>query len=431
MKRKRLLFINRSFWPDHEATGQLLTQLCEDLVQDYDVDVICGHPLSGDKINKDIHPFGPSLNIHRVNHTRFAKGSFVGRLTNLLTFTASAYRILKRVPVPDVVITETDPFFLPMLGRKLQKQKGCRFIAYLQDIYPDVAVALGKVREGFLVKRLRNLLFNCYRKADRVIVLSHDMKRTCLQYGVSESSLRVLPNWTDTQKIVPQKENNPFRMVNGWNDKFLIMYSGNLGLAHELNALLDAAQALKSRDQIHFVIIGDGVQKKSIVQRVAKSNLANVTVMEKQPYEQLGESLSAADVHFVSLKSGVDRCLFPSKVYGILSSGTPLLVLARGESELSQFVVKEQIGEVCEIDQQGNLVCESLVKSILSLSGNDDKVREMGERARQLAVEEYDRSVITKRFAQIVHETIHADEINRSNRQSAVGVDDEMFLEKC
>ncbi|MBL4884517.1 MAG: glycosyltransferase family 4 protein [Planctomycetaceae bacterium] len=406
MKRKRLLFINRSFWPDNEATGQLLTQLCEDLVQDFDVDVICGHPLHGEKVSDDVHPFGPSLNIHRVNHTRFSKGSIVGRLTNLLTFTASAYRKLKQVPTPDVVITETDPFFLPLLGRKIQRKTGCQYIAYLQDIYPDVAVALGKAREGILVKQLRNMLFNCYQKADRVIVLSEDMKQTCQQHGVSKSSLRVLPNWTDTTTIVPLKQNNPFRSKNGWNDKFLVMYSGNLGLAHELDALLDAAEVLKNRENIHFVIIGDGVQKKRISQRVDENNLTNVTILEKQPYEKLAESLSAADVHFVSLKSGVERCLFPSKVYGILASGTPLLVLASSRSELSQFVSNEQLGEACEIDQPQTQRAESIATAILALAQNSTSVQEMGQRARQIAVQEFDRSVITNKFADLVHETI-------------------------
>ncbi len=406
MNRPRLLFLNRSFWPDNEATGQLLTQLCEDLVQDFDVDVICGHPLHGDKIKEETHPFGPSLNIHRVNHTRFAKGSIVGRLTNLLTFTFSAYRKMQRVPIPDVVITETDPFFLALLGRKLQKRTGCRFIAYLQDIYPDVAVALGKASEGFLIKKLRHLLFNCYKKADRVIVLSNDMKQTCKQHGVSESSLRVLPNWTDTTKIVPQKQNNAFRMINGWNDKFLVMYSGNLGLAHELNALIDAAAMLKDNDTIHFVIIGEGVQKKAITQRVTENNLANITIMEKQPYEKLAESLSAADVHFVSLKSGVEQCLFPSKVYGILASGSPLLALASKSSELIQFIEEEQLGEVCDIDQPETKVAESLANSIVSLAENKDLAGEMGQRARQLAVQEFDRSVITARFGDLLHETL-------------------------
>ncbi len=406
MNRPRLLFLNRSFWPDNEATGQLLAQLCEDLVQDFDVDVICGHPLHGEKIKDETHPFGPSLNIHRVNHTRFAKGSIVGRLTNLLTFTFSAYRKMKQVPIPDVVITETDPFFLALLGRKLQKRTGCRFIAYLQDIYPDVAVALGKAREGFFIKKLRQLLFNCYKKADRVIVLSSDMKQTCQQHGVSEASLRVLPNWTDTTKIVPIKQNNAFRMINGWNDKFLVMYSGNLGLAHELSALIDAAELLKENDKVHFVIIGEGVQKKAITQRAAENNLTNVTIMEKQPYKKLAESLSAADVHFVSLKSGVEHCLFPSKVYGILASGTPLLALASKSSELIQFIEQEQLGEVCDINQSKTNIAKSLAHSIVSLAENKDLTQEMGQHARQLAVEEFDRSVITTKYSDLLHETL-------------------------
>ncbi len=407
MKRPRLLFINRSFWPDHEATGQLLTQLCEDLIEDFDIDVICGHSLQGEKNLEDIHPFGPSLNIYRVNHTRIAKGFFLGRLTNLLTFTASAYRVLKQVPIPDVVITETDPFFLPLLGRTLKKRTGCKFIAYLQDIYPDVAVVLGKFREGYIVRKLRNLLFNCYQQADRVIVLSDDMKKTCQQNGIPDSALQVLPNWTDTTTIYPVKKNNYFRKEHGWDDKFIVMYSGNLGLANEINALLDAANLLKNHHNIHFVVIGDGVQKKAIVKKIATDEINNITMLQKQPYENLSESLSAADLHYVSLKSGVERCLYPSKVYGILASGTPLLVLAKEASDLSQFVENQELGKVCDIDQSHEKIMQSLTTAILSLAKDKTLTDKMGAKARLVAEQKFDRCVITNQFAEAVTETMN------------------------
>ena len=166
-ERTRLLFINRSYWPDTEATGQLLTELCEDLAAtgEFDVQVLCGQPnhvsIEGDGIDQHARQHS-GVTIHRANHLQFAKHSMVGKLANLVSFTLSAWRMSGRLPKPDIVITETDPFFLGFLGRRIQKRHGSRFIAYLQDIYPDIAVACGKAREGFSIRRLRRWLFGAY-----------------------------------------------------------------------------------------------------------------------------------------------------------------------------------------------------------------------------------------------------------------------------
>src|SRR5262245_24054423 len=138
-QRPRVLFINRSYWPDAEATGQLLTELCEDLAASFDVSVIAGQPNS--------NPTGANfcrrgleqrhgVHIHRVAHTRFPKKSLIGRAANLLSFLMAAFWTAFRVPRPDIVIVETDPFLLAFLGDWLKFWHGCRHVVYLQDIYP-------------------------------------------------------------------------------------------------------------------------------------------------------------------------------------------------------------------------------------------------------------------------------------------------------
>ncbi len=162
---------------------------------------------------------------------------------------------------PDVVVTETDPFFLGLLGKRLKK-KGSRFIAYLQDIYPDIAVACGKAKEGFLIKKLRRWLFGAYAAADRVVVLSRDMQERCIENGVLRERIRVIPNWSDVENLYPIKEGNAFRREHQLDDKFVVMYSGNMGVPHLLEPVLDAAERLKNEPDIEFLFVGGGVQKR-------------------------------------------------------------------------------------------------------------------------------------------------------------------------
>ena len=179
----RILFLNRSYWPDAEATGQLLTELCEDLTERFDVSVLAGQPNQnpkGETYDRSRCQERNGVFIERVRHPQWSKRSLIGRAINLIGFLfAATFRSL-RISRPDFVIVETDPFMLPMLGRWLKWWRGSRLIVYLQDLYPDVAVVLEKVREGWLTRFIRWQLMAAYRQADAIVVLSGDMKNTLI-----------------------------------------------------------------------------------------------------------------------------------------------------------------------------------------------------------------------------------------------------------
>jgi len=404
-QKPRILFINRSYWPDSEATGQLLTSLCEDLAQEFDVEVIAGRP------NHEQEQFNAStvgvvrrrgVTIHRVLHTRFPKSSWIGRLLNLTTFTASAFLTsLWRSPRPDLVVTETDPFFLPILGRFLKWRYRIPFIAYLQDVYPDIAIALGKAGDGKLTQALRKTLVNCYNNADQVVVLSEDMKARCVKNGVAASQFTIIPNWADCDQIRPIKQRNQFREKYGLEEKFVVMYSGNLGLAHMLEPIIDAANNLKDQPEVVFVVIGEGVQKVRLQQLAEARGLQNVLFLSYQPREFLEHSLSAADVQIVSMLPEVKGCVMPSKLYGVLASGTSVLSLAPADCDLSRLVNSEELGAVCD-PSPAETVSARLSESIRLLASDPELVRQQGLRGRALCLEEYDRPLQVKRFTQLL-----------------------------
>jgi glycosyltransferase involved in cell wall biosynthesis len=381
--RPRLMFINRSYWPDVEATGQLLTELCEDLAEDFEVTVLCGQPRTvADEVPPDAveQPNRNGVRIRRVRHTRFDKASFVGRLSNMLTFQVAASCAALTAPRAEVVIVETDPPFLCLLGRILQLVRGSRLVCYLQDIYPDVAVALGKLRKGLAARLLRAAFFHVYRRSDAIVVLSRDMRELLIAGGVQPGIMQIVPNWIDTQAVSPIKRNNRFRRIHGLENKFVVMYSGNMGLSQRLDQVLDAAEALRHREDILLALVGDGADRRPLERSATQRRLKNVRFFDYQPKDQLADSLSAADVHLVILRPEIKRLLMPSKLYGVLASGTPALVIADADCELARTVSEHDLGAVVAPDST-----QELVQTICRLADAREIVQRQSLAARAFA----------------------------------------------
>ena len=398
--RSRILFLNRSYWPDAEATGQLLTELCEDLTGRFDVSVLAGQPNqnpNGETYNRSRHQERNGVLIERVRHPQWSKRSLIGRAINLIGFLfAATFRSL-RISRPDFVIVETDPFMLPMLGRWLKWWHGSRLIVYLQDLYPDVAVVLEKVREGWLTRLIRWQLTAAYRQADAIVVLSGDMKNTLINWGIESSRIVCIENWVDTSSVFPVKTKNAFRERFGLHSKFIVMHSGNMGLSQYLDNVLKAADLLGDRTDIEVFLVGDGATRRGLEETAIQFDLNNVRFLPYQPREELAQSLSAADIHLISMHPEVHRCLMPSKLYGILASGSPVLAIAAEESELARSIDEFQIGFTVP---PGDPV--ALAERLRWCADHRIELVEMGERARSVAVEHYDRKRQTSRFADLI-----------------------------
>lgn len=388
----RILFLNRSYWPDAEATGQLLTELCEDLCQDFEVSVLCGQPNqnpgqhefveSGDEQHQGVH-------ISRVKNSKFPKRSLLGKLINFLSFLWYAFWRVRKLPKPDVVVCETDPFLLPFLAVWIRFRKRCKLVFYLQDIYPDVAIAVGKARNGIFIRLLRRMLRSCYRRADCIVVLSEDMKQTISNWGTLDSvPIKIIPNWIDTTKIVPVKQDNTWRQEHGFDAEnlFLIMYSGNLGLSQDLSIVIDAAKKLQDLPELQFVFVGEGASRDALIKQ--SEGLRNVTFLPYQPRERLAESLSAADLHLLPIRKEALDCLMPSKLYGILASGTAVLSIAPESSELARIIVEEQVGR-----NLPQFKADPIEQVLRNLSEDRSSLEAAGVRGRKLAETRYDRKV--------------------------------------
>ena len=395
----RVLFLNRSYWPDAEATGQLLSELCEDLADQFEITVICGQPNQNPK-NEPFCRNGREnhcgVTIERVRHPQWGKKFLPARAANLVGFLFTATVRAFCISRPNIVVVETDPFLLPILGTWLKWRHGSRLVVYLQDLYPDVAVELGKVKEGWLTGFLRWRLKLAYHRANPIVVLSGDMKNRLVKWGLDGSRIVCLENWVDTSAVFPIKQSNLLREKQQLQDRFVVMHSGNMGLSQHLGNVLDASALIQDRTEIAMLMIGDGADRKNLEELAKKLKLNNVRFLPYQPREDLAQSLSAADLHLISMDPQTHHCLMPSKFYGILASGTAVLAVTAQDSELATLIHEHQVGLTVSPGDP-----HALATSLRWCCDHREELALMGKRARSLAVNQYDRKRQTARFAEL------------------------------
>jgi glycosyltransferase involved in cell wall biosynthesis len=403
---KRVLFVNRSYWPDCEATGQLLTELCEDLASTFDVSVLVGQPNHVAEEDQVYASAGVQwrndVEIYRVRHSRFPKRSIVGKACNMVSFMLAATWQSFFIPKHQVVVVETDPFLLALLGGMLKRWRGSDLVIYMQDVYPDVAEAIGKVNNPWVTSTTRWLLMRAYARADRIVVLGEDMRRRLIRNGVPAAKLVCVPNWIDTENVVPMKTHNDFRRQHGLEGKFVIMHSGNMGLTQQLHQVMEVADRLRDREQVVFLLVGHGASRPALEQEVRDRKLTNVRFLPYQSRENLALSLSAADLHIVSMHPNISGCLVPSKIYGIMASATPVLAVVPDDTDVHALVQQERIGMTVLPDDLDTL--EATI--VRCLDGQLD-LAEMGLRAREVVESRFDRRHSAAAFGELLDEFMH------------------------
>ena len=347
MNKPSLLFLNRVYPPAEGATGQLLAELSPELVRrGHGVTVVTSQPDAGAIPPETVD----GVRVERVSGLPFTRASHWRRaLSYLSLYPALLWRAL-RLPRADVVVTMTDPPLLLVLGVILKTLKGSRHVHWAQDIYPELAEEMEVLpKDGMVACALRWISTAGLRHADRVIAVGRCMKARLVARGLAASVIEVIPNWGhgSEEPAAKSHESNPFRSEHGLLDRFVVMYSGNLGLAHPFEAMLDAAERLRSNHpEVLFLFVGNGPRLSWVREQVARRSLENVRFLPFQPREKLAQSLAAADVHLASMLHELCGLVVPSKVYGVMSVGRPCVFLGPEESEAAQFILQHGCGSV-------------------------------------------------------------------------------------
>jgi colanic acid biosynthesis glycosyl transferase WcaI len=391
VKPLRVLFLNRCYWPDVEATGHLLSELCSDLAREHCVTVIAGRPnfWEGPLPSHEVHE---GVKVVRVGNWRFRKGSFVGRVAGLLSYLVLAAWAALWQKRPDVIVVETDPPVLGVLGAFLRLWHRCPLVYYLQDLYPEVGLILKKLRPGPLTWALRVATQVGLHSADRVVVLGEDMRRRVLARGTDPAKIDVVPNWADTAQMRPLPPDEQVRRELGADGRFVVMYAGNVGLSQSLDQTLVAAERLRD-EPVLFVLIGEGASKPRLQAFAAERGLANVRFLPYYPKDRMSAFFSVADVHLVTLQRGLAGCIVPSKLYGILASGGAYVAAVDAESEVTQITERAGCGLRVEPDD-----ADALAGAVRWCMTHRDELRRMGANGRRLAETELNRAASVAGF---------------------------------
>jgi colanic acid biosynthesis glycosyl transferase WcaI len=396
-RKPRLLVLNQYYWPGVEATAQLLTELCEALAEDAEVKVVTGVLHGHEDAPRRVVQNG--VEVVRVPSTSFERSKLGARAANYATYLTSALLRGLRGPRPDVVLCMTDPPIVADIALLLARRYRVPLVVISQDVFPEIAVQLNRLENPVAKRLLRGLVSLYLRRADRIVAIGDTMRRRLEEKGARPDRVRVIPNWVDTSRLVPTEKANEWARKIGLDEKFVVMHSGNVGHAQDLDSLVRAATFLRDLDDLSIFIIGTGARHAELVALAELLEVDQVTFLYYQSRGVLPQSLSAADVHVVGLAPGLAGYVVPSRLYGILAVARPVIAAAEAESETAQVVERIGCGIVVPPGRP-----ELLARAIRDAHDGKYDLAEMGRRGREWVEREADRSVAVRRYRDLLGE---------------------------
>ncbi len=399
----RMLFINQFFWPDSSATSQQLTDLVVGLAaRGEQIEVLCGD--SGGYATA-AGSQAPDATVYRVKAAPFTRGK-LGRVFSYLSFYATAFVRGLTLPKPDVVVSMTTPPLISVLGTCIQILRGSRHFIWEQDVYPDIAVDLAHIRKGSLLHRVTGALADwSRRRATGIIVLGECMRDRLIGRGVAPEKIVVAEHWANSVGITPMpRPGDPNELV--------LLYSGNLGLAHDLDTILGTVKALREDKRFRFLFVGTGGRREALT---AFCEANGITSVEMRPFvarDKLSEGLAAGDIGLVTQQESACGSVVPSKVYGILAAARPLLFIGPASATPARIIRRHGCGWHFEVGDVAGVTA-----LLHHLAGNRHSVTEAGVRARQALLSFYDLPQSVDRLGDILGAAPHTGHKTRENAE--------------
>ena len=398
----RILVMNQYYRPGVEATANLLAELCEALAASgHEVTVITGRLFGYEDLPHDEERNG--VRVLRTRSTAFDRTKLHLRAANYLTYLGdSLLRAVSRER-PDLVLCMTDPPIVGDLALAVARRYGVPLLVISEDVFPEIATELGRLTNPVLIAVLRQLVGFYVKRADSLVAIGERMKDRLVDKGAQADRVTVIPNWIDTTRVRPVSRDNAWAREHRLVERFTVMHSGNIGHAQNLDNLVRATTFLRDLDDLSVPIIGFGARYTELRELVERLAADKVWFAPYQAREVLSESLGTAHIHYVGLAKGLSGFVVPSRVYGILAAGRPVVVAADADGETARLVEEAGCGVVIPPDRPDLLagVIRDAHEGRLDLEG-------MGERGREYVVREADRSVALARYRSLIDRIIAA-----------------------
>ena len=403
MKReKEILFLCQFFYPEYVSSATLPYDTAVALSENgHTVDVLCGYPNEYTK-QKNI-PLKENINgisIKRLRYLQLKRSNFVGRMINYFSFTFKVFLNIFFFNSYKVVIVYSNPPILPYiayLAKKIYKFK-LVFIAY--DLYPEIAVITNQISNtGIISKFMRHINEKLFPELDSIVALSSEMKKFIVDNrDVESSKICVIPNWykDDKNNMRDMTADNCF--YDEYHDKTVISYLGNMGICQDIDTLIDAAIKLKDHDKIRFLFAGHGNKVKYLKDIILSQNLKNVKFYDFLMEKEYKDALITSSFSVVSLTKGVSGMCVPSKTYGYMMAGIPIIAILDLKSDIAIDIRNNYAGLLC-----GNFDSQVIVDFLLKHSDGkyDNEVKYMSENIRKVFLDKYEKNICLKQYSKL------------------------------
>jgi len=408
MSKMKIAVLCEYFYPDNSGgTPTDLAELTCYLKQHYagiEIDVITSRNLyrpSGVSPRLLPKEVWNGLTIHRLRTPKSNRPSMIFRLLAGGAFSMAALLWMLRQPVYDLVFIVTNPPANALAAWLYWKLRRVPYIYLVHDLYPDIAVALGRLKDDTTAARIfKRLQKQWLTSAAKVVVLGRCMRdHLHRQYDVSLDRIRVFSSWADPSTISVSAKDNGFRRINGL-EGLVVIYAGNFSHYVNFGQILGAAKLLK-HEGVSFVLVGDGVRRSELLATVEKEGLKNVRVLPKVPRTAMNEVLAAADISLISLDRRMMGLGVPSKLYSILASGRPVVAMVPTGSEVALVLEEEQ----CGVNVAGG-DAEALASEISRLKQDPGLAKRMGQNARSALMRRFTLHHAAEQFYSLFNEVL-------------------------
>jgi len=400
----RILFLTMYYKPDNAATGILMAELAEELAeQGHDVRIVTSMPhYSTNSIWKEyrgkwwMRERQGKIAVQRVwSYVPVHKDRLLPRFFSYLSFTLLSTFAGLMMPRPDVIVTPSPspPLTNGVSAYLLGKLRGVPFISNIQDIYPDVAIRMGVMKNPIVIAGYKKLEKFVYAHSGAVTVISEGFRRNLADKGVPAEKITVIPNFIDAAFVAPHPRRNEFSEDQGWNDQFVALFAGNVGMSQGLDTVLEAAALLRDIPDLLFAIVGNGASKPALIAQTEALGLNNVQFLPYQSYDKVPELYSAADLGLIPLRRGFTNDSVPSKLFTIMGVARPLIAAVDAHSETAQVIAEAGCG-LCIAPEDP----QALAEAVRTLYESRERAAQMGRLGRRHVERHYTRVSVARQY---------------------------------
>lgn len=301
------------------------------------------------------------------------------------------------LPKHDVIFIPSPPLSNGVLGDFLSRLRGAPFIYNVQDIWPDVAIRAGVLKNSRAIRQLKRMESYVYRRAAKVCVISEGFRRNLLAKGVRDDKISVIPNFIDTEYVTPLPRRNDFSLKHGLDDKFVVLFAGNMGFSQGLDVVLKAAKLLENDQEIKFVMVGNGAAKKAAEEHRESARLWNVEFLPFQPHQDVPAMYASADVCLIPLKHGFTTESVPCKLFTIMAAGRPAIAGVDRHSDTWELIQDAKCG-ICVEPEDPKALAEAISKFHLDATARG----ECGCNARRHVERHFQPGAIAERYLEVM-----------------------------